>query len=84
VTYKTIKSRTISRLESRSQKEKEEIMSNLKKNEFFPPETLEQFMGKHNVDRPAKKIYFDKQPSKIERRNMLNQYLEDIKDRAIA
>jgi hypothetical protein len=59
-------------LESQSQREKEEIMSNLKKNEFLPPETLEQFMGKHSENRPAKKIFFDKQPTKLDRRNMLN------------
>ena len=35
-------------------------MENLKKNEFIPPETLEQFITKQKGERPAKKMYFEK------------------------
>jgi hypothetical protein len=41
-------------------------------------------MGKHCADRPAKKIFFNQKPGALERRDLLNEYLENIRDKAVA
>lgn len=55
------------------------IVENLHGNQFIPPETLEQFLSKKGVGfRPGKRIFYEKQPGRDEKREMLNEYLRDI------
>ena len=58
------------------------MISSIASNEFLPPETLEEFLGKRDGSfRPSKKIYFQRRPDKADRRELLDHYLAEIKQR---
>ena len=66
-------------MDAQSTSKKSEVLENLRKNEFIPPETLEQFITKQKGERPSKKIYFEKQPGPEDKRELLNEYLKEIR-----
>ena len=51
-------------------------------NGFIPPETFDDFVKKNDGSfRPHKKIFFERKPDKADRRDLLYQYLREIRDR---
>lgn len=74
-TYKSIQSQTQSRLEKELKLQNSQLLSQLKGNEFIPPETLDQFIEKHKMNRPSKKIFFAKPRGQDEKRELLAEYL---------
>ena len=68
---------------SQQSRQQKEILNNLQKNQFIPKETLEQFISKQKGERPAKKIFFEKQPGTHDRKTLLNEYLESMKEREL-
>lgn len=69
-------------MEHQKAKEAKDTMASLAGNKFIGSETLEEFIGKNDGSfRPHKKIFFERKPDKQDRRDLLYQYLREIKDR---
>jgi hypothetical protein len=69
-------------MDSQKQRDVRETLKSMAANEFIPPETLDEFIHKHDGSfRPHKKIFFERKPDSQDRRDLLHQYLREIRDR---
>ena len=79
---KSLKSTTLKRLEKSQADEKSEILSKLEKNEFIPKETLSQFIEKKTKG-TGKRLFFSKRPGPEQKRQLLEEYLQIVKQREL-
>lgn len=71
-------------MDSEKQKEVVEALNSMAHNQYIPSETLDEFIGKNNGSfRPSKKIFFEKRPNQKDRRDLLFQYLKEIREREL-
>ena len=61
--------------------QRESILERMKQNEFIPRETFETFVNRKLGNRTGKRIYFPEQDQQVGQRELLNNYLQAMRDK---
>ena len=74
----------MSRMSKTQSEAKRSVVQSLKSNKYLGKETFEQFVAKTDQFRPGKKILYEKAPNREDKRELLFQYLREVRDREVA